>query len=91
MKKFLFFFVFVLFLPMVLANHNDDDDNWCLLNLGECLPDILYDMILGMINAPLLPTLFVIQKLLTLQIDLTILKPLWNVVRYLLSFFYLFF
>ncbi|MBI2573570.1 hypothetical protein HYV86_06920 [Candidatus Woesearchaeota archaeon] len=91
MKAFIFFFIVLLIIPVVLANHNDDDDNWCLLNLGDCLPDILYDLILGMVNAPLLPTLLVVKKLLTMQVDLEILKQLWNIVRYALSFFYLFF
>ncbi len=81
-------FSVLLFMPGVLAA---DDTSCGLTNLSACLPDILYQFILALINAPLAPLLIFVEKLLTGNVGIEIFFSLWSIVRILLSVFYLFF
>ena len=81
----------VLLAPLALASHNDDDDDRCgISNLTSCLPEIFSDYILVLLNAPLLPLLHGIKLLITAEISIDLFFRLWSIIRYILSFFYIF-
>jgi len=62
-----------------------------ITNLAECIPQKMYEYLLVIINAPLLPMLIAIQSLLTTDVSIELFHHLWAVIRYILSFFYIFF
>ncbi len=89
-KKFLLLLFILLLLPMALAEPEEDDD--CgISNLGSCLPNLIYNIILGILNAPLIPLLLWIKELFTADTAIQLFHGLWSIVRYILSFFYIFF
>jgi hypothetical protein len=77
----------ILFIPFVSA---DDPEECGLTNLGSCLPEVVYEYFLYLINLPVLPFLLLIESLLTADIAIDLFYGVWNVVRYILSFFYVF-
>ena len=83
--------ILLLFSPIVLADDPLEDEECGITNLATCIPEKLYDYFLMIINAPLLPMLWAVQNLLTAEVSTDIFFHVWSVVRYVLSFFYLFF
>lgn len=77
--------LFLLVAPTALAA-----EECGLTNLASCIPEKLYDFFLSVINAPLQPFLISIEHLLTAEVHIDIFHHVWSVVRYILSFFYLF-
>ncbi len=88
-KKFLPLFILLLLLPMALAEPEEDECG--ISNLGSCLPNLIYNIILGILNAPLIPLLLWIRELFTADTTIQLFHGLWSIVRYILSFFYIFF
>jgi hypothetical protein len=81
------FFLILFLTPFVLA---DDDEDCGLTNLASCLPEKIYEYILVVINAPILPLLAAAESLLTAEIRIDLFFHLWSIIRYLISFFYIF-
>ncbi|MFC1722923.1 hypothetical protein ACFL0V_02190 [Nanoarchaeota archaeon] len=75
----------VLILPPTLAV-----EECGITNLASCIPEKLYEFFLSVINAPLQPFLTSIEYLLTADVHVDIFHHVWSVVRYILSFFYVF-
>jgi|GEM_PF-625760 len=80
----------VVFMPFAFAAEQQQQDSCGLTNLAECIPEKIYDYILGIINAPLVPMLAAVQSLLTTEVTIDIFYHVWDVIRYILSFFYVF-
>jgi hypothetical protein len=81
------FFIILCLTPFVLA---DDDEECGLTNLASCLPEAIYEYILVLINAPILPLLVAVESLLTVEVRIDIFFHLWSIIRYMISFFYIF-
>ena len=86
-------FILVFFVPLTLgAPVEPAEPIECgIMNLAECIPLKMYEYFLLIINAPLLPMLILIQSLLTADVHIELFIHLWAVIRYILSFFYVFF
>ncbi|MBT7508281.1 hypothetical protein HN652_04655 [archaeon] len=82
----MFLLLFLLIIPTVHA----DDEECGITNLADCIPEKIYEYFLTIINAPILPMLSIIQDLLIVDIDIEVFETLWSVVRYVISFFYVF-
>jgi len=63
-------------------------DDCGLLNLATCLPQKLYDFIIGVINAPIQPLLDLTKSLLTEPVNLSAFGSIWAIIMYILSMFY---
>ena len=63
-------------------------DDCGLLNLATCIPQKIFDFIIGVINAPIQPLLDFTKSLLTEPINLSAFGLLWAIVMYILSMFY---
>ncbi len=91
-------FVLIILLLLLIPNAfavdppppEEPEENCGLTNLASCLPEKIYDYFLVLINAPLIPLLGLIQLLLTADISIDIFHGVWSVIRYILSFFYVF-
>jgi len=84
------FLVLFLVLPFVHAEAQEDDEECGLTNLAVCLPAKMYDYLLFLLNAPILPLLEAVKRLLTTEVSIDIFQHLWSIIRYILSFFYIF-
>lgn len=83
--------ILLLIILMPFAFAAEEQEESCgLTNLAECIPEKIYNYILVIINSPLLPMLVAIQSLLTAQVTVDIFYHVWDVIRYILSFFYVF-
>lgn len=60
-----------------------------LLNLG-CLPDLFFQYLGSLLNAPLQPLLDLNKGLISTQVDITPFAGLWTIIVYVLSMFYAF-
>ena len=80
----------IVFLPFVFADSQQAPAECGLTNLAECIPQKIYEFLLFIINAPLLPMLAFIQILLTATVSIDLFYHVWDIVRYILGFFYLF-
>jgi len=92
MKNKVFATVFLLLLfifniPLALAQ---EDEGCSINNLGNCVSETIYEFILLVFNAPLLPFLAAIKSLLTAEAGISTFYNVWLVIRYILSFFYIF-
>jgi hypothetical protein len=76
----------IIFTPFALAT----EEECGLTNLASCIPEKLYEYLLYIINLPILPLLAGVQALLTVDVSISLFGHLWSVVRYILTFFYLF-
>ncbi|MBT4824276.1 hypothetical protein HN695_02370 [Candidatus Woesearchaeota archaeon] len=84
--------LFLLLIPTVYAAPSDEPEEECgLTNLASCIPEKMYEYLLVIINAPLIPLLSGIQGLLTTEVSVDLFHHIWSIIRYILSFFYLFF
>ena len=90
-KVFIPVILILLLVPTVSAAPAEGEEECGITNLASCIPEKLYDFIINIINAPILPTLNFIKSLLTEGINTELFKTLWSIVRYILSFFYIFF
>ena len=59
-----------------------------ITNLGSCIPQLLYDFIINLLNAPITPLLALIKNLLTEPVQLSLFSPIWAIIIYILSLFY---
>ena len=59
-----------------------------LLNIASCLPQVIYDFILNILNAPIDPLLSLTKNILTEPINLSLFSSLWAIVIYIISLFY---
>ncbi len=81
------FFVLLVLPTPVLA----DSDDCSIMNLASCLPEVLMEYILYLINLPIAPLLTLVESLLTADVSISLFESLWSIVRYMISVFYLFF
>lgn len=89
MKKFIFFFLLLLLIPLVSASHNEPDE--CgLTNLGSCIVKKLSNFLLLILNAPFIPLIGAITELLVKKVRVDIFFHAWSIIRYILGFFYIF-
>jgi len=63
-------------------------DECGLMNLASCIPQKIYDFIIGLLNAPLQPLLDLTKALMTEPIQLSVFVSLWAVILYIISIFY---
>lgn len=59
-----------------------------LLNLASCIPQKIYEFIIGVINAPISPLLDLTKSLLTEPVKLSLFSSLWAIIIYVISLFY---
>jgi len=59
-----------------------------ITNFGSCIPQIFFNFILNLLNAPLQPLLTLVQNLMTNPINLNLFSSIWAIVVYILSMFY---
>ncbi len=59
-----------------------------LVNLGSCLPQMFFEFVLGIINAPIQPFLQLTLHLLSEPINLHLFMHFWAIIVYMLSMFY---
>lgn len=59
-----------------------------LLNLASCIPEKLYDFIIGIINAPIQPLLNFVKDLMIEPVNIQAFAPIWAIMLYVLSTFY---
>ena len=84
----------IILLPSVMASsHTPTPSSECSLsNLGACLTENFFEYLLAIIlTGPLVPLLIFIERLLTASVSIELFFAIWNIIRYILSFFYLFF
>jgi hypothetical protein len=88
-KIFVITLLLVLLIPFVSADSGDEEE--CgITNLASCLPTAFYNFILAVINAPLAPLLVSVEKLLTTEVTISLFYHIWSIIRYMISFFYIF-
>jgi len=92
----------LLVFPFATAQEAEDETSWwdlanlissltdLIKSLFSSLPEKLFDYFLFIINAPLLPMLAIIKKLLTAEVSIDLFYRMWSMIRYILSFFYIF-
>jgi len=61
-----------------------------LTNLASCLPQVFFDYLLTILNAPLQPLLTFINNLLSEPVQIQLFVSLWAIIIYVLSMFYAF-
>ncbi len=59
-----------------------------LVNLGACLPEMFFNFLFNLINAPVQPFLQVVLNLLSAEAHFSIFLSLWVIIVYMLSMFY---
>ena len=59
-----------------------------ITNLGSCIPQMFFNFIINMLNAPLQPLLTLVNNLLTNPINLNLFSSIWAIVVYVISMFY---
>ncbi|HLC60865.1 MAG TPA: hypothetical protein VJJ52_05550 [Candidatus Nanoarchaeia archaeon] len=84
MEKIILFVFILLLVPIVHA----EEEKCGLTNLAVCIPQKLFEFILGLINAPLQPFLSLTKTLLSEPVAVDIFIPLWAIIIYILSIFY---
>jgi hypothetical protein len=81
--KFIFIFVFLIFLTSVVSASECG-----ITNLASCIPEKLAEFLLYLINLPIQPILNLIHNLLTEPVNVDIFSSIWSVIIYMLSLFY---
>lgn len=59
-----------------------------ITNFGSCIPQIFFNFLLNLLNAPLQPLLTLIKNLMTNPINLNLFSSIWAIIVYILSMFY---
>jgi hypothetical protein len=80
--------ILLILAPVALA---EEAEECGITNLASCLPAKAYEYLLFIINLPILPLLEAVKHLLTAEVSIDIFHHTWSAIRYILSFFYLFF
>src|SRR3989344_1714865 len=92
--KTILLILLLLVTPLVSASHHPPPSPplpACnFTNFADCFPQKIAEFFLGLLNAPLQPLLSLIQSLLTASVVISIFEGMSLIVRYLLSFFYIF-
>lgn len=60
------------------------------LNFATCLPQLIFEYIANILNAPLQPLLDMTKNLLSAQVNIQVFSSLWAIIIYVLSMFYAF-
>ncbi len=96
------FLLLLILSNLVAAQEAEDERHWWDLassidsladsigSLVGSIPEKLFDYFIYLINAPLLPLLGIVKSLLTAEVSIDLFFQLWSVVRYIISFFYIF-
>jgi hypothetical protein len=87
-KKIVLPLLLILLVPVVFAAGEDECG---ITNLASCIPQKIYEFVLVIFNAPLLPMLAAVKSLLTAEVSIDIFQHVWSIMRYILGFFYIFF
>jgi hypothetical protein len=66
-------------------------DSCSITNITSCLPEVLMEYVLYVINLPISSLLTLVESLLTADVSIELFESLWSVIRYIISVFYLFF
>ncbi len=82
MKLLAYVFASLMVVPFVRA------EECGLTNLASCIPEKMYDFILGILNAPLEPLLFLVRTLLESPPSIALFEGVWAIVIYCISLFY---
>jgi len=61
-----------------------------LLNLASCLPQMFFEYLEGILNAPLQPLLDLTNSLISSQVNISLFLRFWAIIIYMLSMFYAF-
>jgi len=83
--------IFFILLLVPFASATAEEEECGITNLASCIPEKIYDFFINLINQPILPTLSAIESLLTAEGNIDLFYHLWSIIRYILSFFYIFF
>lgn len=59
-----------------------------ITNFGSCIPQIFFNFIINLLNAPLQPLLILVKNLLINPINLNLFSSIWAIIVYVLSMFY---
>ncbi len=59
-----------------------------LSNLGVCLPEMFFNYLLQLVNAPFQPLLDAINYLMTEPVNVHLFESLWSIIVYIISMFY---
>jgi hypothetical protein len=62
--------------------------NCGLVNLGACLPEMFFNFLFNVVNAPIQPFLQIVLNLLSADVHTQIFLSLWVIIVYMLSMFY---
>src|SRR3989338_986984 len=76
--------IVLLSLPIVHA----EEEKCGLSNLATCIPQMFFEFVLGIINAPLQPFLTLTKNLLSEPVTIEVFISLWAIIIYILSIFY---
>ena len=92
--KFIILLLFTLVLLTLNTNEvqasNHINTTCSLTDLPNCLPQAINNYYLQFLNAPLQPLLTIIRTFLTAQVDTSIFIIIHAIIKYILSFFYIF-
>jgi len=82
MKKISLFLVLLLIIPAVSA------EKCGITNFVSCIPEKISEYFLMLLNAPLIPFLALVQKLLAEPVSIKLFHGLWGIMVYVISLFY---
>ena len=78
----------LLFLLLAIPLAHAEEEKCGLSNLATCIPQMFFEFVLGIINAPLQPFLTLTKNLLSEPVNIEIFISLWAIIIYILSIFY---
>ena len=81
-------FSILLFLLLAIPLAHAEEEKCGLSNLATCIPQMFFEFVLGIINAPLQPFLTLTKNLLSEPVNIEIFISLWAIIIYILSIFY---
>ena len=82
MKKLTSLLIFLVAVPAVAA------EKCGITNFITCVPQKIVEFFFMLLNAPIIPLLAFIQKLLAEPVIISVFKSLWGVIIYVISLFY---
>lgn len=86
MRIFRLLLKFLIVMPMA---YGAEEATKCgLRNLAICIPQKMFEYILTLVNAPLIPLISFVKSLLTAQVNVSLFHGIWGIMVYLLSLFY---
>ena len=81
-KKYSLAIAIFLIIPLVSAS------SCGITNLASCIPEKLFEFLLGVLNSPIQPILDLIYNLLTEPVNIDVFAEVWAIIIYILSLFY---